>query len=340
MSLKFVGTLRLILYWALPPLIIYIIFNKIDMQSLVSLTVKANINLIITGASLILLKICLGGLRWHLLSKKLACTKLNFNDNLAEYWISLTLGVIGLGSLGSDAYRIALSGKQTGHYVRGGVTIGIEKISALFSCAALITGVYPLLHFDNLPSIIVYVLNFSYYFLIGCAPVFIFIFTTHKTEWYAKFETKISNAILNTVNKIKRKIKAKPTQDSNIDQVSESLPRLIFRLNVLLPALLISFIIHIVSAIQSQLFFQSLGYELPFLVNIFISPLILLVFALPISFGSLGIREGAYILFYGAFGVPAEIALLVSFCGLFCVLVGHAIGLVFIVTRRRKNTMI
>jgi uncharacterized membrane protein len=37
------------------------------------------------------------------------------------------------------------------------------------------------------------------------------------------------------------------------------------------------------------------------------------IFLLPISFGSIGIREGAYIFFYGIFGMGQEAALLLSF---------------------------
>jgi uncharacterized membrane protein YbhN (UPF0104 family) len=37
------------------------------------------------------------------------------------------------------------------------------------------------------------------------------------------------------------------------------------------------------------------------------------IFLLPISFGSIGIREGAYIFFYGIFGMDQEAALLLAF---------------------------
>ena len=55
-------------------------------------------------------------------------------------------------------------------------------------------------------------------------------------------------------------------------------------------------------------------------------PVLYFIFLLPISFGSLGIREGAYILLYGLFGVPAETALVVSFFNLLGVLLNNLIG--------------
>jgi uncharacterized membrane protein YbhN (UPF0104 family) len=95
---------------------------------------------------------------------------------------------------------------------------------------------------------------------------------------------------------------------------------------VALPATGLSLTIYIISAIQSQLFFQGLGYAIPFSLNLFITPLLFIMFTLPVSFGGIGIREGAFVVLYGAFGVPTEIALVVSFCSLLSSLISYALG--------------
>jgi hypothetical protein len=87
-----------------------------------------------------------------------------------------------------------------------------------------------------------------------------------------------------------------------------------------------SFLIQLTSAVGNQIFFIAANYDLPFLVNLFATPVLYFVFLLPISYGSLGIREGAYILLYGAFGVPMETALLVSFFNLFGILLNNLVG--------------
>ncbi|MBU1909975.1 MAG: flippase-like domain-containing protein, partial [Verrucomicrobia bacterium] len=81
-----------------------------------------------------------------------------------------------------------------------------------------------------------------------------------------------------------------------------------------------------IAALGNQIFFRAVGYPLPFLANLFVLPVLMFVFLLPISFGSLGIREGAYILLYGLFGVPPETALLVSFFNLAGLLLNNLIG--------------
>jgi hypothetical protein len=65
-------------------------------------------------------------------------------------------------------------------------------------------------------------------------------------------------------------------------------------------------------------------------VNLFVAPIFFIIFLIPISFGSIGVREGAFILLYGQFGVPMEVALLVSFFNLFGLFLNNIIGALFI----------
>ncbi len=66
----------------------------------------------------------------------------------------------------------------------------------------------------------------------------------------------------------------------------------------------------------------------------FITPALYFIFTLPISLGSLGIREGTYIILYGLFGVPPEVALLISFFNLSGILLNNLIGgIVLLITK-------
>jgi uncharacterized membrane protein YbhN (UPF0104 family) len=73
-------------------------------------------------------------------------------------------------------------------------------------------------------------------------------------------------------------------------------------------------------------------------VNLFITPLLFLLYALPISFGGLGIREGAFILAYSAFGVPTETALIISVTGLMGNLLSYGIGAGLILLDRGQRS--
>ena len=97
-------------------------------------------------------------------------------------------------------------------------------------------------------------------------------------------------------------------------------------LSALWRATLLSMAVFGASALQAQVFFAAIGIDVAFEVNLIVTPMLFLVFTLPISFGSIGVREAAFIMVYGAFGVAAEAALLVSFCGLAAMLVGNGLG--------------
>lgn len=329
--------LRLLLYWGLPPVLLYLIFSRIDLGRLIDLASTANRWLIFVGVTFIALKIIVGAIRWHYLARRYDCTRMSLRASIAEYWISLTLGVVVPGSLGSDAYRIGLGGKQTGRYLRGAFVIGIEKIAALIACAAFVVVLYPLLDFESLPDAVIYILDAAYGFLLIGAVLLLLLAATHRAQWL----TTLANRFAQKISALAKRAGMKPSNGHQPDQVAEGTPLDLllsaFKPGVALPVLAFSAALQIVGAIQSQIFFQALGYDLPFLVNLFVAPLIMLAFTLPISFGGLGIREGVFILFYGAFGVPAETALLVSFCGLSSVLLGHAVGVLLFVARRRQT---
>ena len=93
-----------------------------------------------------------------------------------------------------------------------------------------------------------------------------------------------------------------------------------------IPNIVLTFGIQLVSATCVHIYFWALGYDLPFIANLFVTPILYFIFFLPVSFGSLGIREGAFILLYGLFGVPPETALLISFFALSGTLLNNLIG--------------
>jgi hypothetical protein len=101
-----------------------------------------------------------------------------------------------------------------------------------------------------------------------------------------------------------------------------------FSLSIAIPAL---------GAVSAHFFFLAAGYHLSIIINFFVTPLMMFIFLLPISFGSLGIREGSYILIYGLFGVPAEVALLVSFYTLFGILLNNALGAILMLASAKED---
>lgn len=332
--------LRAALYWGLPPTILYLIFTRIDVGRLAELAARADRLLLLLGILVILPKIFAGGARWHLLARSYDCLRLPLRTSVAEYWISLTLGLVIPGSLGSDAYRVALSGAQTGRYLRGAFVVGIEKLAALFSSATLIAAVYPFVLSASPPASLTLALDTAYAVLgLGLAiPIAAAVARRHS--WSRRLASGVVDKVVALANNVRAKVQGAPATTSEPDRRPAELLAAAFAPRLLASTLSLSLAIQVLGALQGQLFVQALGYDLPFVVNLLVAPLILLAISLPISFGGLGIREGAYILFYGAFGVPAETALLVSFCGLASVLLAHAVGGLLLLARGRSGPLL
>jgi len=88
----------------------------------------------------------------------------------------------------------------------------------------------------------------------------------------------------------------------------------------------------LVASIGGSVLFQAIGLKLPLVINVFATTVMTLIFILPISFGSLGIREGSYIVLFGLFGIESEAALTVSFLALSYLLLTVCIGGIIFLT--------
>ena len=147
---------------------------------------------------------------------------------------------------------------------------------------------------------------------------------------------RIEDSINNTIDKTRSKFGWRFIDRKSQISLREMIIPLL-RPRFLLLMLFLSLSIHIITAFINQILFCSLGYDLPIIVNIFLTPIFFFIYLLPISFGSLGIREGANIVLYGLFGVPAEIALLISFYNLSGILLNNAIGGILILVNKPQK---
>lgn len=315
-------TLKL-LRWVLPIVVLYFVIKEVNLVQLKQSFEKTNPNLFFLGLSLAPLLIVIGTLRWHSLLSLSNKFKIPLSFTFQHYWTGLALGFFVPASLGWDAYRVFISGSRFGNYTINIAIIVVEKIAALVTCMSIIVIIYPL------TTIVVHsrierIFHFANILLITTLLLIVVIFILFQNHFFSKMINKIETYLAKTLEKIAARLKIK-----NMVKITPiSMQRIIqsfVNLRIIL-VIFLSFSIQFVSAVKSQIFFSALGYDLPFVVNLLLAPTLYFIFLLPISFGSIGIREGLYIVLYGLFGVPAEIALLVSFFNLFGMLLNNAIG--------------
>ena len=312
------------LYLAIPVIILYLIFQKIDIAEFKLNISKTNPLLVAFGVGYYPLVILIGALRWQLLMIQYNKKKAKLSYILKHYWIGLALGFFTPASLGWDGYRIVVSGRYFGQYTLNIAVIFVEKLMALVTCMSMIILLYPIVPITPSP-VIKQTLIMAYILFFASMILLAFINLVLKNRMLSGLLERLEVHFLSMLTKIRSRL----GQEKKIRETRLPFRSIIEPLTSpkkLVPILIISFGIQLVAAIGNQIFFRALSYDLPFIVNLFISPILFFVFLLPISFGGLGIREGAYILLYGLFGVPAEIALLVSFFNLSGVLLNNLIG--------------
>ena len=75
---------------------------------------------------------------------------------------------------------------------------------------------------------------------------------------------------------------------------------------------MISLLYQFVGNVSTFFISQSLGFRVPFVYFLIVMPIIWVIMMVPISISGLGVREGAFVLFFTQQGVSTENALLLS----------------------------
>jgi uncharacterized protein (TIRG00374 family) len=188
----------------------------------------------------------------------------------------------------------------------------------------MIIALYPLVPINSNPKLME-IVQYAYFLFFLALLMLLILKISIRNNWLACFLEKLETIFTKLLSKIIQKTNITVKEKKHDISFRERITSLTNK-KILLYVLLLSFGIQVVSAIGNQIFFKALAYNLPFIVNLFVLPILFFIFLLPISFGSLGIREGAYIVLYGLFDVPVEIALIVSFFNLAGVLLNNLIG--------------
>jgi hypothetical protein len=320
--------------WMVGITILIIVFKQIELAKLKEYLLKSNYWLIALGLMHSPLLILVGAIRWQYILTQFFKPKLATRLAIVHYWCGVAIGFFTPASLGLDAYRVIYGGNVYGGYTKNAIAVIIEKILALITCASLFVGLYPIV-----PISINHQLMAALYVAFFIMICFFIALLSSKAVLKSHTVMRIISKLDSQGERILKKISQKYAFNSEKVSLAQILNEVIRALSFLKISNIIAFTLAIqfVTSLKSQIFFTALGYDLPFLVNLFVAPTLYFIFMLPISFGSLGIREGVYIVLYGLFGIPAEIALIVSFFNLIGMAINNLIGAVFMMFAKKNE---
>lgn len=323
---------RTALYWVLPLVILAVIFRQVDIPRFFGILRGTNVWLLIVGILAYPATVLVGAIRWQCLLRLYFRQSVPFGFVLKHYYIGLAIGGFAPASAGWDIYRVAVAGKRLGAYGANIAVVVVEKIMAVLALIAVIVFLFPFisgrLYSDSpiLPQVlqIAYTAAISLLVVAGIAMLLgqhnvVSILAKRVDAWGRMLVAKLRLTTPATINTLR-------TEPGFLEYVAQPF-------TMISPFLIISGLsvcVQAISSVSGYFMFMALGSPVPMLINLFVGPLMLFLFMLPISFGSVGIREGAYIVLYGLFGVSAETALAASLLGLIGILLNQVIGAICI----------
>jgi len=331
---------RTAIYWALPAILLAIVFSQVDVPRFVQILRGVNVWLLIVGLLAYPTMIVVGAMRWQRLLQLYFKERVPFGFVLKHYYIGLAVGLFVPASAGWDIYRVVVASKRLGSYGANIAAVVVEKIFAVLAMVAAIVALYPFVKSDLrsdmafLPDVI-RVAYAGAIIVLLCAAVAFLVRRKGVALLLAKRIDGVGRALW---AKLTRRVVAATDASNSGPRFIELVARPFSRIGAFLTLAGLSILVQAISSASGYFMFLALKAPVPMLINLFVTPLMIVAFMLPISFGSIGIREGAHVLLFGLFGVAGEAALAVSFFGLLGMLLNQAIGAAFIWSYRKEAT--
>jgi uncharacterized protein (TIRG00374 family) len=257
--------------------------------------------------------------RWYALLKQVDST-VAFGSIVRLVFVSGFVGYFMPGTLGIEALRIYGYMRTTANAALAVASVAVDRVLGTFALIllalfgmvllpdALPTGIAP----DALPAGIAYV-GWLGLLLLAAAVV-------------AALEPRLRRLALHLLSRLRR------AQDG-LRQVFGILDRYRARPWNLLWNAFVAVGFHLLRCAAVGIGAAAFGVELPLMVYVAITPIITMLARIPISIAGLGVQEAGFVYFYGVFGMPAEIALLLSLVIRACTILSSAPGAWFYIVR-------
>jgi uncharacterized protein (TIRG00374 family) len=282
--------------------LIAFLLSRVDLPSLWGLISGADPWLLLVALGLYLLAITLGCVKWWFLISPLGMTT-PFGDLLAYSFVGLFFGNVLPSNLGGDVVRAYDLAAATRRAEDAAISVLVDRLMGLVAFFAAAVVVALLLVFMlggslELEEIVAWVLAAFGVLLFGLT----LLFSRRLTQRGAfLFDLPILNRFRPMASRVFHALQ-------------------VYRLSygALLRAFLVSFVIMVVTSFVQLAIARSMGLDIPAVYFFLFNPLIAFVLVVPVSVNGIGLKEAAFVFFYGLVGVSQPAALSIS-------LVFHAI---------------
>jgi uncharacterized protein (TIRG00374 family) len=322
----------------IPAVLLVLVFRSIDIKTLLQELQGANIWLCL--ASLVIgyiSQVFISAWRWKVMLQAIYHIDISYLCLTRLYWEGMFLGHFVPSNLGIDLYRVVNTSRIQGGYDQHIALIVAEKIYILLGSFILLLMSYPLAAIymtsdtDQINDLMPWLIKLGIVCLLGLALVF-GLSKTQRFQTMVETGRHLLGRLLQWLMKLMRMEFVATDHLSTADLIQP-----LFKWQNILLALGITFVNRMTMAVSGDIMFQAVGVNLPLAVHLFNWTLMFIIFVLPISFGSLGVREWSYILLFSMFGVPKETSLAASFVGLASHLITMLLGGLLLLSRSFKE---
>jgi len=294
-------------------LITYLLY-KVDIKSIFSSLNSVNLFWLALAFSLIFVGNLISGYRWQLL-----LTTQDIHIPLKTLISSLLVGRFFNNflpsTIGGDIVRVYDTSKYSKNTAVSMTAILIERLTgflALLSIAAfaLVFG------FHTIGD------TFLLWVLIGFSSLILLLFLGLFNATLSRQIRKIFD--FRGLSRVKGKI----------DKVYQALNLYKSKRKDLLVTFLLGLALQVVAVVHYYLIGLALGLNVSMLYFFIIIPLVLLILLLPVSINGIGVRENAYMLFFGKIGVEGSISIALSWLAFAMILIIGIIGGIIYAARK------
>lgn len=286
-------------------LIVYLLY-KVDIKSIFSSLNSANLFWLAVAFSLHIIAKLISGYRWQLL-----LTTQDIYIPLKTLIFSLLVGQFfnnfSPSTIGGDIVRAYDTSKYSKNAAISVTAILVERLTG-FLALLLIAGVALVFGFHTIGD------TFLLWVLIGFFSLILLIFLGLFNPTLRRQIRRIFD--FRGLSRIRGKI----------DKVYQALDLYKSERMGLLVTLLLGIGLHITAVAHYYLIGLALGLHVSVLYFFIIIPLVLLILLLPVSINGIGVRENAYVLFFGKIGVEASTGIALSWLGFGMILIVGVIG--------------
>jgi len=313
--------------------LLIIIFLNVDLKSLVDVFKAVDLKYVLISVIFANIAQVLGGAtRWHYLVRSENRTE-SISKYISIYWASMFYGYFVPSNVGMDVYRVAVVGKKQKNYEQHIVTLIGEKFYTLLFSMVVLFASYTVVYQEIKGSEVAYALDVIAVIFVLITVFSIILFLLFKRQ-FSTMMTYLRNKFYHYLKVISSKLASK--LPFNFKSFRDEFPCIIKK-GFFTKSLIFTVLLKLSLALGGFFLFLSLGINLSFWYLLFANSVFFVLFLLPISFGSLGVREGAYIVIYGLFGVSPETALAASFLALAGLIFTISIGGIISLTENFKK---